>query len=291
MWGEQIFASLQFASGRFAPELALYDSVRGDTVVASEMFETFEDEKPGLWILCPESMPFDEDLKALAVTDRKIMLETAPIDRDQLSEIASECKVRWRTFGRGIHFYSGPRKLIEISPTVKVTSEIESRVLWTIEWTRLSMDLRKLAILVADTIYNNSWFTNDGVHHHVSSGVASGFPAMELKQNLAMQQTMKLEQRPILSVSMSGQLVQDQRLELRQFLALQHTILHMNEEQLLAFVAKDTSPAGQRRSLRTIVSALAYKVRSGDIAKKKAQGRIDFMNWHQARKAAWKLVS
>lgn len=280
--GRQLAAALAFAKSGFDPAVVLDDAVTGEQKPAAEMFE----QKGRRWFLRADSMPGDLALKAIAVTDVSLLIETAPVRPEALAQLVADSDVPlvWNdvdafAFGdnrkHACYLHRRPGKVTVDGRTVRVT-----RSLWTIPHKRGTTGPATMAaVWLADRAFEDYVYDDEQtVVDMLDAGSAAAPQSQrrEMRVELGFQQQLALEQVPVLTL---GERL-EQRMELAGIMALQRKLLSMTDDQVAVWVASDPSEEGQRRALNVLVFVLAGKIRSA---------RPD-VTWKEARAAARKAV-
>lgn len=280
--GRQLAAALAFAKSRFDAVVVLDDAVTGEQKPAAEMFE----QKGRRWFLRADSMPGDLALKAIAVTDVSLLLETAPVRPEALAQVIEDADIplAWNsadafTFGdRRAHACYLHRRDGKVTVDGKALRVWRS--LWTIPHKRGTTSPSVMAaVSLADRAFEDYVYDDEKmVVDALDAGNASTPRAQrrEMRLELGFQQQLALEQVPVLTL---GERL-EQRMELAGILGLQRKLLSMTDEQVAAWVASDPSEEGQRRAMNVLVFVLAGKIR---------KARPD-ITWKDARAAARKAV-
>ena len=281
MLGQQLRAALAFLTSGFDVALPLDDAVTGEQKPAGTMFK----KRGRRWFLVADSLPGDLNVKAIAVTEAAILLETAPVSPSLLHRMAKDesLPLRWNNVDafvlngnahacylhrrQGKAFVDGNRVLVW-------------RTLWTIPTKSRGGKTAQAAIALADMAFENNLFEEEAM---ISDRLAeaptdSRRPQKpgEMRLNLNFHLQLSLEQVPVLCLETS----MDQRMELSGIMALQRRALSMSDDEVAAWIQEDPSPEGQRRVLNVLVFAIAGKIKAGD----------PDVTWKAARAAARKLV-
>ena len=106
--------------------------------------------------------------------------------------------------------------------------------------------------------------------------------------NLGLVQRLDVEQKPILSLKQEQRpdLIMTQTLQLQQLQRLELAILSMNLQELAEYALQDTSPEGQKKTIKVFQFVLAGKLKRTWEAS--SEGRV--MTWKQARQLARSMV-
>jgi hypothetical protein len=276
---ELLWNAFLFAFGKYDGKLRLNDPVAGEECLAEKMFA-----KAGKrWQMRSDSIPGDPHIKAIAVNDAGIFLETSPVDEARLADIFGEAM--WPTaFDRRLRrITSGNACLATITEAAEFADKgLAPRCLWVIPYKKLSMHGLELAISAADIVYGANAYLGDGFRAGEASDPAAASERPELRLDMSMIQTLEIEQRPELSLEIEDRMdqIMTQRQEIQGIMALQQRILQMRESELVAYVAE----VGAEKALRAIVFTLAGRVKT---AVALAGRDID---WKQARRIARQLV-
>lgn len=288
--GEQLVAAHAFRESGFDPALTVRDAITDANVPAGEMFN----REGSRWFMRGDSLPGHLAIKAIAVDRDGIYLETAPLDEEKVSAIIKD-----KMFALAYHHTKG--LVIDTStgkPLVVLTTHIQkptgalkelaSRIMWTIPGG--ASEVRTEAVIrFADAIFSGDAFNLDGDSEEPPPETATLPRAQEmtLKLQLGLEQRLSLEQRPLLSLSpeVRGEQRQELQLQIRQMLSIEHRLLHLTHEELLAYAAKDASLEGQKRMQKIFQFVLAGKV------KRAMADQHPDMTWRDARRIARKLVN
>lgn len=85
--GDQLSSCLTFARSEFKTDLVLRDEVTAsDEKIASEIFS----EQGGRWFMNQESLPGDTSIKAIAVDEDQLLIETSPLDLKRVNDLIIE---------------------------------------------------------------------------------------------------------------------------------------------------------------------------------------------------------
>lgn len=126
-----------------------------------------------------------------------------------------------------------------------------------------------------DKIFTADAFSKEGIE--IDEVEEPREPKIELRLSLTLQIKLDIEQRPILSLGTDP--LPEQRLELQQLLALQFTILRMDDKELLEFMQRYNADKGQKATTSILRFVATYRV-------KKAKPNL---SWKQAREMTKKL--
>lgn len=285
--------ALAFRRSSFAGGTNFLDPIAaGEQVPGHVMFTSTE----GRWFLRYESLPGIVAMKAVAVDVDGIYLETAPVPAKDLTEIIRKSKLPLRVSTDGTQIIASSSKqpvVIITRTTVDLEGFTETRELWTIPVGGLQDIHVQHAIRLADLVYTKNVYETG---EEEPAGEDDGQPTMRMQ--LGFQQQLQMSQRPMLAQRLEQKTEQrleqkteqkletttemrtEMRMELRQILALQYQILHMTEEELIAFATKDTTPTGQKRTLGILIFVLAGRVKNLKPA----------LTWKEARRIARKSV-
>jgi hypothetical protein len=276
---EILWNAFFFAFGKYDGEQKFDDPVTSTKCSGAELFTKTRTR----WQMRFDSLPGDPHIKAIAVDDKAIYLETSPLDGARLPDVLSELSPRpvFNTASRT--FQHDGAHLAIISPDkAYAPNGLAARCLWTIPWPKLSQRQRELAITLADTIYSKNAFLGAGYAGDDDGGSVSATLADQekpgLRLELSMLQTLRLEQRPELSLEteMRPEQVQVQRQELRQILAIQQRILRMDRDEMTAYFAQ----LGEKEALRVSTFVLAGRIKDAALS----VGRT--IEWKEARRVA-----
>lgn len=291
--GGQLVLALQFMEAGFDTSKVLQDGVRSAELPAGDIFE----KRGPRWFMRNDSLPGDLTVKAIGVDDGGVYLETALPDTEEVAEVIVKQMLPLAYRGGQIVDTTtdrvlatvtyGPRRGDKRARSDKEFDRLAPRCLWTIP--RTDDPIRKTAaIRLADAIYSAGAFELEGLEDEaVSAGPVTSVAMvqrMSMEMGLHLQQRLAIEQRPLLALEMAPRL--EQRLEIRQLLALEHRILHMRPDQILEYVAKDASPEGLRRALHVFHFVLAGQIKRG---LKERDGRD--ISWKDARRLARQVTS
>ena len=275
-FGDQILMAITFAQHGFNPDELFVDTIRaGDTLPARDIF-TEDNER---WFMRFDSLPGQTSIKAVAVDNELLLLETSPLDLERVMKLVSEHGNNVTFDKRNMRFVSldSSETLFTIEKT-ETLDEMDQRCLWIMNWAHLNPEDHITAIHAADMIYTHEAYIGD------EEAVAQSGP-MEMRLQLDVRQKLLIEQRPILSLkqvqTVRVQQRQELRMEIAPLLALQQRILRMTIEELVEYVTQDLSLEGQRKTTKTLHFVLAGQI-------KKAHPR---MTWKQARAIGWKLIT
>lgn len=279
--GQQLMAALAFAASKFDQTLDLDDAVTGTRRPAGNMFE----KRGRRWFLVADCIPGDMAVKAVAVTEVSLMLETAPVRPEAVAEMAAREKIPL-AWNRADAFVSEGGKHAcylhrrQGRVTVDGRAITVSRALWTIPCRGKPGKATQAAVHLADQTFEQYLFEEETTISDALSGPQPGarqaVPVREMRLDLNFQQMLSLEQVPVLCLEER----QEQRLELSAIMALQRTLLSMTEDEVMEWMARDPSPEGQRRALNVLVFVLAGRVRSAHPE----------LTWREARATVRKLI-
>ncbi|MCX6702067.1 MAG: hypothetical protein NTX96_02665 [Candidatus Zambryskibacteria bacterium] len=278
--GEQVMLALRFQESGFDPELELQDEVENQTARARILFS----DSDGRWFMRSESIPGHLGIKAIAVDQENLYLETSPIKVEDVRRAIVDRMLPFTFQDDGFVDVTTGKQLIFLGPVTKPEiEELGLRRLWTIPTHDLDGLRRSMVVRMVDTIYSVDAYEVEEVE--VSSvPVISQASVQRLSQQLqiGLQQRMLLEQRPVLSLSTrtTGEQTQIQTLELRQIMALNHQLLRMGADELPDFFSRFIEKHGEKAALRVAIFAVAGKVKAAKPS----------LSWREARQVARKLL-
>lgn len=278
--GEQLTLVLNFLDSKCNLDLEFKDAVAAGQIVKAKGI--FPKLGKG-WQMRQESIPGDLAIKSVSFSNNALYLETAPLDVEKAKETI-RAKMLPFSYDEKKHCFmdsSTEKRLASIGPVSKPTHEktvFAPRCLWTIPLRNLDEIRRRAVVQLIDALYTADAYIRDGIE--LDDGLMSGErgrPDMKLLMSFQMQ--LEMEQRPMLSDELTVR--QEQRLEIRQIFTLQNLILHMNEQQLIEWVVKETTEKSEVMTIRVLHFVLAGKI-------KRAQPKL---TWKEARDLARKLAS
>lgn len=290
--GDLLMNALKFAESGFDTTLIVVDSVRFEQKTpCSEMFERQDDR----WFVRSDSLPGTLEVLAVAVDADSILIETAPLDNAAVVRILREqkCDV---VYSAG-QLMVGDTVVAEVADPVKPEELLVARCLWTIPWRQLGTMERLAAVLAADTCYSYGGFTETEAGKNEDNYNESAAPRKaELQMRMVLQQTLSMEQRPMLSLKQEmrpqqkAEQVMTMRTELGLLFSQQQQILKMSEEELEAWALRDQSTEGKRKALNTLHFVLAGQIRKA-LKVVNCRGERETLPWKEARLIAWQLIN
>ncbi len=283
--GAQLLLALSFQESGFDPELELQDEIGSEKVRARELFS----KSDGRWFMRAESIPGHLALKAIAVDESGLYLETSPVKAGEIRDLIVDRMLPFvaRLEGEtclGFDDVTTSKELVTLGPATK--PEIEGlglRCLWTVSTAKIDSVRRHAAIQMIDAV-----FSVDAYHVEEMEVDAAGINSVGAAQRLAqtlqigLQQKLRMEQRPVLSLSIGikGDQIQAQTLELRQIMALNRRLLQMGPEELPRFFNDYIQRHGEKAALHVAIFAVAGKVKAARPG----------LSWKEARQVARKLM-
>lgn len=277
--GKLLLSLIGFIRSKFDQNVEYDDLVKQERVKAGELFVL----SGARWFVRSESLPGYSWIKALGSGDRRIWIESSPLDPVQVQELIVKEGHPFRYDAeRGIVFNRVDTPVIRISKSEVPKfgqSQLAPRTLWAIQLrslTRPGQD--RLLIRFIDRLFDQCCFIL-GENEVSASGGAVAPGRLELQQSLGLVQELQIEQRPVLSLVQEQKLTgrpELQQLQLQKLLAVQQAIIRMDPEQLAKFTEEKLAELGAKGLLHLFNFVIAGKV-------KRVRPNL---SWPEARKIA-----
>ena len=288
--GQQLQLAIQFAESGFA-NIELHDAVLGEDVMAHTFFsQNVNGIKTDIWFMRNESMPGHFAIKAIAVDEATLYVETAPLNPQEIEPTIAERALSITFSTKNGTFINGDttRPLITIENAVIVKHDnitFAPRCLWKADLTKLDRGERQVAVELIDAFFDHEAFDlTDMVEEYEPQRRAKQkrAPRTELRLQMQLLHQLRIEQRPLLAHFLNHQqnVTAEGRLELQMLLRLQQAILHMQPEKLAEFAAQYTIEHGEAKTRNLFTFVLAGRIK----------GMAPNMSWKQVRSLARRIV-
>jgi len=284
--GEQLILAIKFQQSGYDPKLMLEDGVRSETHAAENIFE-LQGER---WFMKGESLPGYVGIKAIAIDDTGIYLETSPIDPTKIGKIITEKMLALKYNDKQKKFLdtSKNKVLIQITDAENLEDGQGDRCMWQMDLPQDKVRLNAF-VKMADTAYTHEAYQiQEKEMLSMFPPAGTGEQRMAQVLNLSLVQRLDVEQKPILSLKQEQRpdVIMTQTLELRQIQRLELAILNMNLQDLAEFALRDTTPEGQAKTIKVFQFVLAGKLkRTWESGPEKK-----VMTWKQARQLARSMI-
>lgn len=278
--GDQLLLAIRFVESGFDCDAEFKDAVNQEKVKGSSLFT----RQGNVWYMNSESIPGYLAIKAIGVDKSNLYLETSPLDAKRTEEVIKDNMLPFA--------YDSKRKVFSDLTTHKALIHISAwgrpqedeitlgaRCLWRIPFRSLDSIRREAAVRLADSIYTAEAFEVESIEE---AEIPAPTGRIGLRLQLRLQQSLRLEQRPILLLgqTIKGAQRHEQRLELRQIMGLQQLILNLKPEELIDFFAKYIEEHSEKRAIQVVDFILAGKI-------KRLRPNL---TWKQARAHARRLT-
>lgn len=279
LFGQQLLVVLRFIQSNFDLAGSFDDVVTAEKAVSAK--ELFINEGKQ-WILRPDSLPGDLALKAVAFSRRTLFLELAPLDLGEVQKMIAEEMLPISLDEMYVRNATTRKILARVGSTEHPKHEdieLAPRCLWSIRISSLNEAEKHAIVDFLDRIYSAGVFSREGIEDEEEELVSVSDhrkPKIELRLSLRLQLRLAMEQRAMLSRVQRP----EGRLELQQIFALQNTILHMDEEQLVEFIVNSNETRGNGAT-----SSILLFVATGRVKTAKPS-----LSWKQARQIAKRLA-
>ncbi|MFH0831139.1 MAG: hypothetical protein V1895_03705 [Parcubacteria group bacterium] len=286
--GSQLALAMRFRAGGFDKNDEVVEcQVTHDKVPIRELFN----QEGSVWVMRPDSVPGYVAIKAIAVSERKLMLETAPIDWEAFRTAISEANLPFVCDGEtGKVSMSMDRENRRFKPVLYISKPMQPpkpsedgerllpRVLWKFYIDENTPRQRQLVLQLADTAGEQDTFIE--LPGTVASSTIAEASSMrpEIRLDMRLMQTLALEQVPIMCLGMELKPELQLKQELRGVMLMQNArrLTRMKSADAYAYVQDVGRALGEDMAYRLLVYAVAGKV------KEHAPG----LTWKQARSIA-----
>lgn len=270
--GDLLSVAIKYLDSGFQDDLVLHDGVTNTDVMAKHLFY----DRDGRYFLRDESVPGDLSIKAIAIDDNGLYLETSSIKSEDVSSLLSEEMIPLQFIDGNLVDIHKYQQIILVSKPEKPSEEFDMRCLLSVPFKKISVKQRDTAIRMLDLMFTRNCFESeeDEIFHEPTS--------QKLRLKLGLQQKLALEQRPYLSLL--GKLSAKVELspQLGAMLSLECKMMSMTKEELLEFILKHASQHGEERTKQLLFFALAGRI-------KRVAPKV--LTWKQARKLAKTMAS
>lgn len=280
--GQQIMLALTFRDSGFNTQLDWEDIVAGAKAKSGTIFEN----RGNRWFMRSDSIPGHLGIKAVAVDEKGLYLETSPLNAERVKEVISELMLPiFFSPEKGIFsdmFTSKP--LVIVTKPITPEEEMDKRCLWDIPLEGVSDTRKKVVVRLIDGLYTADVYEVEEAEELTASVTSRrDIPKLSLLLQISLQQRLSLEQRPILSLRQAPRMedIMTQRLEIRQILALEQRILSMSPKDLEEFVIRYVAEHGEARTKNILLFAIAGRIK--DV--------VPQFTWKEARAISKKLVA
>jgi hypothetical protein len=252
--------------------------VRHEVFAGNELL-TGDSERQFLVYDC---LPGSMHNKAIGLDSKTLFIELTPFDLEAVAESTLPNKVR--VTSKAI-FY-GKRKVAScIQSSEAVAKDKGARALWMVPWQKLDAEQLTTAITCLDILdIDNAYVLELDPAEQENAPAASSSGGMRLELRLGLQMELIQAQVPVLALQQGLRPELSQNLELLQTLRFERLLEQNGEDAVLEYLARDSSPAGQKRLAGMIIFKLARDVKMAAAA----SGQV--LEWPQARKIVRKLM-
>lgn len=280
--GEILLNVFRFVDSKFSPNLVLDDPItQGAKVLASTMFSDINDR----WHLREDSLPGYLLINAVAVDQDELLLETSTFNPDAFNQLIAETRMPFRYDEK-----AGAIVDLQNTTVLNVSKpeifEIDGQSLPRRCLCRLSLGVsafvRWQAIMLIDKMFTNEVFVSDEDGRTNEPQATVSRPELRVQLNMSLMQTLKIVQRPILSLKASTRTQQVQQLlTIQKMMAVQRQICSMSEDELTDFTLEQVQKYGEKVVIRMYLFVLAGQV--------KKAAKLE-LTWKQARAVAKTLL-
>ncbi len=263
--GKQLLLALRYAEHGFPSDEHFDCEVSGERLRGGNLFV----EKKNRHFLRFDSIPGALSIKAIGVTEKKLLLETAELDLSAFRTAIQNFGLSYPLMIESTGIVAKGQSLISLRWNKKVTK----RCLWTFQWPKFKADDRRLAITLMDLAYASDTF----VQSDDNSFSPQVIEKLTLDLDLSLRQELELEQVPEMAIQ--------PEMSLAQMFIMEQRILRMTAEELAEFALKDDSVDGKKRKLNILIFALARKV------KQTLSPTQPDLSWREARRIVRETIN
>lgn len=276
--------TIRFWNTQFNQTMEVNDPICQEETTTGKMFS----KEDGRWFMRGDSLPGgDTSVKAIAVDDEGIYVELSPLDVERLPDVLEQCQyfVHYDEGNRTIHGEDGTDWKISVSEPTRPLEGMEERILCTILFKDIwSQESRAIVIEAIDIIYSSGCFLETEADEDEVIFAPPPAPTIGIKQSLHLQQKLRQEQRPLLSLrqGVADQMKTRINMSLRVLHALDRRIRSAeSEEALLALATQLAEERGLTETYKVLVFSLAGQIRAAR----------PNLTWRQARKLAREMAA
>lgn len=265
--GEVTMNCYRFRKSNFNEKLSLFCPVNNQNVEAGRMFAKKRGKQKS-YLLENDFLPADADIKAIAVSNKEIQIETSPLDEEYLrKDLIDGFDIKITYNSRSVYNAVIQQEKTHIISFIKRND----RWLWII-CIRHMEEWQDLICQIADRIYLDGCFIDAELDQIAPQEIKPGLNILQ-----QIEQVLKLEQKPMLIMGMREKPLMSQ---VQSIYALQSIMIQMEPEELEKLLFKDLTLGKVKKYMRIFIFVIAGKL-------KNAEPRL---TWKEARVLARQMI-